>query len=124
MWIHPINKEILGRNRLKTRNQIGIPCDSVIMGIGMNWLPARVYLRHPTAATGDRCPIGVPLPSSRAKWTDDTQSGKPLLIVGYEDALVGLGDRGKHHIQRATEKEKRRHLGLESCAGAREGMSL
>jgi hypothetical protein len=51
MWIHPINSESLGRNKLKTRNQKGIPCVSVNMGIGMYWLPAKVYRPHHTAAT-------------------------------------------------------------------------
>ena len=51
MWIHPINSESLGRNKLKTRNQIGIPCVSVNIGIGMNTLPARVYSCRPAAAT-------------------------------------------------------------------------
>jgi hypothetical protein len=43
MWIHPINSESLGRNKAKTRNQRGIPWVSVKIGIGMDWLPARVY---------------------------------------------------------------------------------
>jgi hypothetical protein len=34
MWIQPINRESLGRNKLKTRNQIGIPCVNVKMGMG------------------------------------------------------------------------------------------
>jgi hypothetical protein len=37
MWIHPINNESLGRNKLKTRNQIGIPWVSVNIGIGMRF---------------------------------------------------------------------------------------
>jgi hypothetical protein len=47
MWIHPINSESLGRNRLQTRNQIGIPCVSVNIGIGMYWLPERQEDRIP-----------------------------------------------------------------------------
>ena len=58
MWIHPINSESLGRNKLKTRNQIGIPCVSVIIGIGMYRLPARsVSSRWTSACEGNH--IGV-----------------------------------------------------------------
>jgi hypothetical protein len=46
MWIHPINSESRGRNKLKTRNQMGIPCVSVSIGIGMSRLPPRVFPRH------------------------------------------------------------------------------
>jgi hypothetical protein len=51
MWIHPINSESLGRNKLKTRNQIGIPCVSVNMGIGMYWLLKECIVATLTAAT-------------------------------------------------------------------------
>jgi len=47
MWIQPINSESLGRNKLKTRNQIGIPWVSVNIGIGKLLAPARVYRCHP-----------------------------------------------------------------------------
>src|SRR5277367_4070919 len=47
MWIQPINSESLGRNKLKTRNHIGIPWVSVNIGIGKLLAPARVYRRHP-----------------------------------------------------------------------------
>jgi hypothetical protein len=53
MWIHPIKSESLGRNRLKTRNQIGIPCVSVNMGIGMYWLWRECIVATHTAATAD-----------------------------------------------------------------------
>jgi hypothetical protein len=56
MWTHPINSESLGRNKLKTRNQIGIPNFSVNIGIGMYWLPAKVHRPHLTAATYPRLP--------------------------------------------------------------------
>jgi hypothetical protein len=51
MWIHPIKSESLGKNKLKTRNQIGIPCVSVNMGIGMYWLSTECIVATRTAAT-------------------------------------------------------------------------
>jgi hypothetical protein len=65
MWIHPINSESLGRNKAKTRNQKGIPCVSVHVGIGMYWLPAQSVQSPPY---GGNYRISIPVAARLANY--------------------------------------------------------